>query len=205
MTPGSFAIEIVLWLCFLFPGLIYSIWRLTARHETCPKCGEKSLIPMEMHRIIQAPITPNPPILTAEKPALTILERERLFSQQEAERKECLERAQALEERLKQTKDESLVPRIQALRAAADAASPVPKSAPQPTPTTDVLEQSRLQKGLQSEWESRSSEDLLQEAKSLSEQYKRTHDEALVTRIQVLRRTAGERAKSVRPTTGAKL
>ena len=32
-TPGHFALELVLWLCFFVPGFIYSVWRLTARHE----------------------------------------------------------------------------------------------------------------------------------------------------------------------------
>lgn len=31
VTPGSFAMELFLWLLFLLPGFIYSIWRLTAR------------------------------------------------------------------------------------------------------------------------------------------------------------------------------
>ena len=39
LTPGSIWIELLLW-CFLcFPGLIYSIWRLTARRKACPHCA----------------------------------------------------------------------------------------------------------------------------------------------------------------------
>jgi ssDNA-binding Zn-finger/Zn-ribbon topoisomerase 1 len=45
VTPGSFAIELFLWLLLLVPGLIYSIWRLTARHQACPVCGAKTLVP----------------------------------------------------------------------------------------------------------------------------------------------------------------
>lgn len=45
-TRGSFGIELVLWLCFLIPGLIYSIWRLSTRHEGCRACGSASLIPL---------------------------------------------------------------------------------------------------------------------------------------------------------------
>jgi len=194
VTPGSFAIEVVLWLFFLLPGLIYSIWRLSARHKACPKCGEKSPIPIEMHRRSQAPLNLNP--ATAEKPKLSVLEKERILSQQESDRKECLERAQALEERYKQTKDETLVPRIQTLRTAADAASPAPESVPQPTQSAKVLEQSRLQKEIQAKWERRSPEDLLREAKSLVEEYKRSHDDSLLPRVEALRRTASERAKS---------
>jgi ssDNA-binding Zn-finger/Zn-ribbon topoisomerase 1 len=44
-TPGSILIEIVLWLCFLIPGLIYSIWRLNSRHKMCPSCHQKTVIP----------------------------------------------------------------------------------------------------------------------------------------------------------------
>lgn len=45
VTKGHFALEVVLWLCFLVPGIIYSIWRLTARHEACPVCGNSNLLP----------------------------------------------------------------------------------------------------------------------------------------------------------------
>jgi len=45
-TPGSMAIELVLWLCFLIPGLIYSLWRLSRRHSVCRACGSKDLVPV---------------------------------------------------------------------------------------------------------------------------------------------------------------
>lgn len=44
-TKGSFGVELVLWLCFIVPGLIYSIWRLSSRHDACPSCGQTALIP----------------------------------------------------------------------------------------------------------------------------------------------------------------
>lgn len=44
-TRGHFAIEVVLWLAFLVPGLIYSIWRLSTRRMVCPQCGAHVLIP----------------------------------------------------------------------------------------------------------------------------------------------------------------
>lgn len=47
VTKGNFGIELILWLCFLIPGLIYSIWRLSSRHEACPSCKSSSLIPAE--------------------------------------------------------------------------------------------------------------------------------------------------------------
>ena len=46
-TRGSIFIEIILWLCFLVPGLIYSIWRLTTRHKVCRKCHGKHLLPLD--------------------------------------------------------------------------------------------------------------------------------------------------------------
>jgi hypothetical protein len=44
-TRGSIAIEIILWLCFLVPGLVYSIWRLTTRREVCTACGSETIVP----------------------------------------------------------------------------------------------------------------------------------------------------------------
>jgi hypothetical protein len=31
-TKGSFALEVLLWLCLLVPGLLYSVWRLASRY-----------------------------------------------------------------------------------------------------------------------------------------------------------------------------
>lgn len=45
-TRGSLLIEIVLWLCFLIPGLIYSIWRQSSKHKVCASCGASSLVPV---------------------------------------------------------------------------------------------------------------------------------------------------------------
>lgn len=44
IIKGSIAIEIVLWLCFILPGLIYSLWRLTTKQPGCPACGQTSMI-----------------------------------------------------------------------------------------------------------------------------------------------------------------
>lgn len=38
-TPGSVLIEVILWLFFLIPGIIYSIWRGNKRHRVCRQCG----------------------------------------------------------------------------------------------------------------------------------------------------------------------
>lgn len=45
VTPGSFLLEVALWLLFILPGVIYSIWRLTARHKACSLCGGRNLVP----------------------------------------------------------------------------------------------------------------------------------------------------------------
>lgn len=43
-TRGHFALEVFLWLCFIIPGLIYSVWRQTSKHMTCSQCGASNLI-----------------------------------------------------------------------------------------------------------------------------------------------------------------
>jgi hypothetical protein len=45
-TGGSILIELVLWCCFIVPGLIYSIWRLTSRKQVCAACGADSFVPL---------------------------------------------------------------------------------------------------------------------------------------------------------------
>lgn len=44
-TPGSIFIELVLWLAFLVPGLVYSLWRMSARREVCAECRTAPLVP----------------------------------------------------------------------------------------------------------------------------------------------------------------
>lgn len=61
-TKGSLAIEILLWLCFLVPGMIYSIWRLTTRTWACPECGSERLAPPHTpaaKRMLQQQTTPS--------------------------------------------------------------------------------------------------------------------------------------------------
>lgn len=56
-TPGSMRIEAVLWLCLIVPGLIYSLWRLSARRDACAKCAAATLLPLDApmaQRFIQA-------------------------------------------------------------------------------------------------------------------------------------------------------
>lgn len=44
---GSMLIEIVLWLCLIVPGLIYSLWRLGSKHQACAACGAATLVPSD--------------------------------------------------------------------------------------------------------------------------------------------------------------
>lgn len=37
-TPGSFVIELLLWMLFILPGLLYSLWRLGSRKKVCANC-----------------------------------------------------------------------------------------------------------------------------------------------------------------------
>lgn len=45
ITPGSFGIEVVLWLFICVPGLIYSIWRHGGVYDACSRCQNRALIP----------------------------------------------------------------------------------------------------------------------------------------------------------------
>lgn len=46
-VKGSILIEIVLWLCFIVPGLIYSLWRMNSRAGVCAACGSTTLVPVD--------------------------------------------------------------------------------------------------------------------------------------------------------------
>jgi hypothetical protein len=54
ITKGSFLIEVVLWLAFLVPGLVYSLWRVTTRYNACPSCRAPNVIPLDSPRAKQA-------------------------------------------------------------------------------------------------------------------------------------------------------
>ena len=45
ITKGSIIIELFLWMLFLVPGVLYSLWRLTTRCKACPQCSGE-MIPM---------------------------------------------------------------------------------------------------------------------------------------------------------------
>ena len=52
-TKGSFLVEVFLWLLFIIPGLIYSMWRLTTRHRACRVCKSPHIIPENSPNYIQ--------------------------------------------------------------------------------------------------------------------------------------------------------
>jgi hypothetical protein len=52
-TKGSIDTEIILWFCFLIPGLIYSIWRFRSRYEECPICDQATIIPADSPEALQ--------------------------------------------------------------------------------------------------------------------------------------------------------
>ena len=45
LMKGSGWIEVILWLCYIVPGLIYSIWRRSGEQSICPTCKKETLIP----------------------------------------------------------------------------------------------------------------------------------------------------------------
>jgi hypothetical protein len=62
-TPGSILIELVLWLCFIVPGLIYSFWRISKRRQVCPACESPNIVPLDspVGRALAGP-TAAPPV-----------------------------------------------------------------------------------------------------------------------------------------------
>jgi hypothetical protein len=74
-TPGSGATEVVLWLLFLVPGIVYSIWRSNAAASVCPSCGSKAVVPLstpagqEIQRAYPpaVPLSPKPPKAFSER------------------------------------------------------------------------------------------------------------------------------------------
>jgi hypothetical protein len=45
-TPGTFGMELLLFLFFIIPGLIYGIWRIAARKDVCAACRSDALVPI---------------------------------------------------------------------------------------------------------------------------------------------------------------
>jgi hypothetical protein len=73
VTPGSIGVEILAWIFFLIPGLMYSLWRLSARELACPSCGATELVPLQSpaaKRLLKRaePAAPEPPELRVADP-----------------------------------------------------------------------------------------------------------------------------------------
>lgn len=49
-VPGSTLVELLMWVCFLLPGLIYSAWRLSSAKKACNVCNATELIPVDSPR-----------------------------------------------------------------------------------------------------------------------------------------------------------
>jgi len=45
---GSDGLELFLYICWIFPGILYSIWRRSGGRNICPNCGTAALIPRMM-------------------------------------------------------------------------------------------------------------------------------------------------------------
>ena len=44
-TPGSTGVELLGWVLFLVPGLLYGLWRMNGRRQVCAMCGNDQLVP----------------------------------------------------------------------------------------------------------------------------------------------------------------
>lgn len=44
-TPGNIGIELVLWILFIVPGVIYSVWRHGSRRWVCRACNAFEIVP----------------------------------------------------------------------------------------------------------------------------------------------------------------
>ena len=60
-TSGSFFVEVVLWLFFCAPGIVYTIWRHTSARSVCPACGAPNMVPLSSPRARGAVIPPAAP------------------------------------------------------------------------------------------------------------------------------------------------
>lgn len=54
-NKGSGWIEIILYLCYIAPGIVYSIWRRTGNSKQCPTCSQASLISAEADTHVKCP------------------------------------------------------------------------------------------------------------------------------------------------------
>ncbi len=55
ITRGSVAVELALWLLFMFPGLVYSFWRLSTTKLVCPECDFENVRKKEETNVVCMP------------------------------------------------------------------------------------------------------------------------------------------------------
>lgn len=46
VVPGSWAIELLLLICEVVPGVVYSIWRGRSFYRVCNSCGSREIVPL---------------------------------------------------------------------------------------------------------------------------------------------------------------
>jgi len=44
VARGHVFFEVALWICYIVPGVIYSIWRRVRTKEVCPECGHPTMV-----------------------------------------------------------------------------------------------------------------------------------------------------------------
>jgi hypothetical protein len=54
VVRGSFLVEILCFMCFCLPGIIYSGWRATSRHDECSSCGSENVVPLNSPKAREA-------------------------------------------------------------------------------------------------------------------------------------------------------
>jgi uncharacterized membrane protein len=55
---GSILIEIILWCCFILPGIIYSIYRASSSQKVCRNCRHPAIIPADSPILIERDLAP---------------------------------------------------------------------------------------------------------------------------------------------------
>lgn len=43
---GNVGLELGLYIFFIIPGILYSLWRAGGAYKVCPQCGSKEIVPM---------------------------------------------------------------------------------------------------------------------------------------------------------------
>lgn len=52
-TGGDGCMEVFLWLAFIVPGILYSLWRSSSTHGICRSCGSSELVPLDSPRAME--------------------------------------------------------------------------------------------------------------------------------------------------------